>query len=42
MTLYPNNIDISKEEIADICKISEVTVTKCYKKLDLHKDKLLI
>ena len=36
------NIDINKEAIADICKISEVTVTKCYKKLDLHKDRLLI
>jgi len=36
------DIDIQKEFIADICKISEVTVTKCYKKLEVHKDKLMI
>ena len=29
-----NNIDISKKEISDICKISEVTINKCYKKIE--------
>ena len=27
------NINISKKEISNICKISEVTISKCYKKL---------
>jgi len=36
------NIDIHKQVIADICKISEVTVNKCYKKLETHKNKLFI
>ena len=27
------NINISKKEISSICKISEVTISKCYKKL---------
>ncbi len=34
--------DIHKKSIADICKISEVTINKCYKKLEIHKDKLII
>jgi transcription initiation factor TFIIB len=34
--------DIHKKVIADICKISEVTINKCYKKLELHKDKLIV
>lgn len=35
-------INIHKQTIADICKISEVTVNKCYKKLEPYKDKLII
>ena len=27
-------IDISKKDISDICKISEVTINKCYKKIE--------
>lgn len=34
--------DIHKKTISDICKISEVTINKCYKKLENHKDKLII
>lgn len=34
--------DIHKKVISDICKISEVTINKCYKKLEQHKDKLLV
>jgi transcription initiation factor TFIIB len=34
--------DIHKKVISDICKISEVTINKCYKKLENHKDKLII
>lgn len=37
-----SNIDIHKHIIADICKISEVTVNKCYKKLEPHKKRLFI
>ena len=33
------DIDISKKEISDICKISEVTINKCCKKLE-NKDEL--
>tara|TARA_B100001094_G_C18138861_1_gene776701 strand:- start:590 stop:1543 length:954 start_codon:yes stop_codon:yes gene_type:complete len=36
------NLDIHKKIISDICKISEVTINKCYKKLEAHGDKLLI
>ena len=32
-----NEMDISKKDIADICQISEVTVNKCYKKLDSNE-----
>lgn len=32
----------TKKNLADICKISEVTINKCYKKLEVHKDKLII
>jgi transcription initiation factor TFIIB len=31
-----------KREISDVCKVSEVTINKCYKKLENHKDKLLV
>lgn len=37
-----NGLDISKTDISDVCKISEVTINKCYKKLDIHKDKLYL
>jgi transcription initiation factor TFIIB len=37
-----SNIDIHKHIIADICKISEVTVNKCYKKLEPYKKRLFI
>tara|TARA_B100001094_G_C18161403_1_gene789573 strand:+ start:837 stop:1796 length:960 start_codon:yes stop_codon:yes gene_type:complete len=36
-----NKLDISKKEISSISKISEVTINKCYKKLEEHIDKLL-
>ena len=29
-----NNLDISKKILSEICKISEVTINKCYKKID--------
>jgi len=37
-----NSLDIHKKTISDICKISEVTINKCYKKLESHVDKLII
>jgi transcription initiation factor TFIIB len=36
-----NDIDIHKKQISDICKISEVTINKCYKKLESHVNKLI-
>ena len=36
-----NDLDIHKKKISDICKISEVTINKCYKKLEAHVDTLL-
>lgn len=35
------NLNISKFEIRQICGISEVTINKCFKKLDNHKEKLI-
>ena len=35
------NLNISKFEIKQICGISEVTINKCFKKLDNHKEKLI-
>ena len=32
------NLNISKTTINNISKISEVTINKCYKKLELHKN----
>jgi len=29
-----NNLNISKKILSEICKISEVTINKCYKKID--------
>lgn len=34
------NINISKKQVAQACKISEVTISKCYKKLYLHRIRL--
>ena len=34
--------DIHKKTIADVCKISEVTINKCFKKLEPHITKLII
>jgi transcription initiation factor TFIIB len=35
------NLNISKSEINNISKISEVTINKCYKKLQEHKNTLI-
>ena len=35
------NLNISKFSINSVSKISEVTINKCYKKLEEHKDKLI-
>jgi transcription initiation factor TFIIB len=35
------NYRISKKDISNISKISEVTITKCYKKLSMYKKQLL-
>lgn len=35
-----NDLEKGKSEISEVCKISEVTINKCYKKLEIHKDKL--
>ena len=33
-----NSLDISKKSLSDVCKISEVTINKCFKKIDEHKE----
>jgi transcription initiation factor TFIIIB Brf1 subunit/transcription initiation factor TFIIB len=30
-------LDIDKKKISDVCKISEVTISKCYKKLEMNE-----
>lgn len=35
------NINITKKDISEVCKISEVTISKCYKKLYKYKDYLI-
>ena len=35
------NMNISKKDISEACKISEVTISKCYKKLNKYKKYLL-
>ena len=32
-----NDLDITKKSLSDVCKISEVTINKCFKKIDEHK-----
>lgn len=39
--VYHNDHDINKKYISEICGVSEVTITKCFKKLQKHKDMLL-
>ncbi len=33
-----NDIDYTKKQIAEVCEVSEVTITKCYKKLLKYKE----
>ena len=33
-----NKLDINKKNISENCKISEVTINKCYKKIESDKD----
>jgi transcription initiation factor TFIIB len=35
------NLNVTKTDIKTICGVSEVTINKCYKKLDNIKDKLI-
>jgi transcription initiation factor TFIIIB Brf1 subunit/transcription initiation factor TFIIB len=45
-TLYyycmSKDIDYNKKQIADICEVSEVTITKCYKRLAKYKELLQV
>ena len=34
------NINITKKQVSNACKISEVTISKCYKKLYIHRKNL--
>ena len=36
-----NELEINKKELSDICKISEVTINKCYKKLEINTSRLI-
>ena len=33
-----HDIDFNKKQIADVCEVSEVTITKCYKRLQKFRD----
>ena len=35
------NLNIPKQNINSISKVSEVTINKCYKKLEQHKSELI-
>jgi transcription initiation factor TFIIB len=35
------NMNISKLDIKNVCNVSEVTINKCFKKLELNKDSLI-
>lgn len=37
---YNCSINITKQNIKTICGVSEVTINKCFKKLELNKEKL--
>ena len=39
--IFYNEFDINKKHISEICDVSEVTITKCFKKLQKYKDMLL-
>jgi len=41
INIYNLDKEITKKEISKICKISEVTISKCYKKMKLVKHELL-
>jgi len=36
-----NDLDITKKQIAEVCEVSEVTITKCYKRLLKLKDVIM-
>jgi transcription initiation factor TFIIB len=36
-----NQSFVTKAAVKNVCQVSEVTVTKCYKKLDAHKEELI-
>lgn len=37
-----HNLEVHKKDISDVCKISEVTINKCYKKLEGYATKLIV
>ena len=39
--MIDKNTSVTKKQVAESCKTSEVTISKCYKKLNDNKDKLL-
>lgn len=39
--IYHCNIGITKTEISNVSEVSEVTINKCYKKLEVNKDLLI-
>ena len=38
---YVCKLNVSKKQISKLCKVSEVTINKCYKKLDKMKNELI-
>ena len=35
------NLNLGKRDIKQVCGVSEVTINKCFKKIDIHKEKLI-
>jgi len=38
---FSDDYDINKKYISEVCEVSEVTITKCFKKLQKHKELLI-
>ena len=39
--IHHKDYDINKKYISEVCEVSEVTITKCFKKLQKHKELLI-
>jgi transcription initiation factor TFIIIB Brf1 subunit/transcription initiation factor TFIIB len=40
--IHVNGLEFTKKQIAEVCEVSEVTITKCFKRLMKFKDLILL